>query len=115
MFKGSLIERVTSKFRALIGSYRRRIATKQRNGVQNVCHLNACNPQGSGDRQALLCEIIHTGKAFNPAAVAECILDKIHRLSQVRRIRPDPKKNKVGPRKSWSTDANSLPTALSSR
>lgn len=87
MFKGSLIERAGGKFRALIGSYRRRIATKKRNAVQYACHLNACNPVCSGDRQALLCEIIHTGKALNPAAVARCIHDKIHRLGQVRRIR----------------------------
>jgi len=74
-------------FRALFGSYRCRIATKQRNAVQNGCHLNACNLECSGDRQSLFCEIIHIVKALNPAAFAECIHDKIHRLGQVLRIR----------------------------
>jgi hypothetical protein len=35
MLKGPLVERVAGKLRALIGSYRRRIAAKQRNAVQN--------------------------------------------------------------------------------
>ena len=76
MFKGPLIERATSKFRALIGSYRRRIATKQRNTVQNACHLNACNLECSGDRQALLCKIIHTRKALNPAPLPSASMTK---------------------------------------
>lgn len=41
MFRGSLIQRATVKFRALNGSYRRRISTKQRNAVQNTRDLNA--------------------------------------------------------------------------
>ncbi len=64
MFKGPLIERAAGKFRALIGSYRCRIATKLRNAVQNTCHLNACNPECRGDRQALLREIIYAGQAL---------------------------------------------------
>ena len=36
MLKGPLIERAAGKLRALIGSYRRRIATKQRNAVQKA-------------------------------------------------------------------------------
>jgi hypothetical protein len=84
MLKGSLIERAACKFRALIGSYRRRIATKIYNSVQNSCGLNACIPESSGDRQALLREFIHTDKAFNSATAAKRIYDKIHRPGQVR-------------------------------
>ena len=80
------------KFKALIGSYRCRIATKQRNAVQNTCHLNACNPECRGDRQALLREIIHAGPALHPAAAGKLIHDKIHRPCQVRRIRAKKRK-----------------------
>jgi hypothetical protein len=86
MLKDPLFERSASKFRTLIGSYRRRIATKKRNAVQNVRHLNACSAECNGDRQSFLREIIHTGKALNPAAAAEFIHDKIHRPGQVRCI-----------------------------
>jgi len=41
MLKGPLIERASGKFRALISSYRRRIAAKQRNAVQNTRDLHA--------------------------------------------------------------------------
>ncbi|PKB91377.1 hypothetical protein A8A01_01275 [Ewingella americana] len=41
MLKGSLIERAAGKFRALISSYRLRIAAKQRNAVQNTRDLHA--------------------------------------------------------------------------
>lgn len=41
MLKGPLIERAAGKFRALISSYCRRIATKERDAVQNTRDLNA--------------------------------------------------------------------------
>lgn len=41
MFKGPFIERAAGKFRALIGSYHRRIAAKKRNAVQNTRDLHA--------------------------------------------------------------------------
>lgn len=41
MLKGPLIECAAGKFRALIRSYRRRIAAKQRNAVQNTRDLHA--------------------------------------------------------------------------
>ena len=41
MLKGLLIERAAGKFRALIGSYCRRVATKERDTVQNTRDLNA--------------------------------------------------------------------------
>lgn len=41
MLKGLLIERAAGKLRALIGSYRSRIAAKQRNAVQNTRDLHA--------------------------------------------------------------------------
>jgi len=40
MLKGPLSERAAGKFRALIGSYRRRIATKEHDAVQNTRDLN---------------------------------------------------------------------------
>ncbi|SEK72843.1 hypothetical protein SAMN04487787_103282 [Kosakonia sacchari] len=87
MLKGPLIERATGKFRALIGSYRRRIATKQRNAVQNTRDLSTWNPESSGNRQTLLREVIHAGQALNSSATGECIHDKIHRPGQLRCIR----------------------------
>lgn len=78
MLKGQLIQRTTGKLRPLICSYRRRIATKQRNAVQNARYLNACNPESNADRQTLLREIINTGQAFNPATTGQRIHDKIH-------------------------------------
>ena len=41
ILKGPLIERAAGKLRALIGSYRRRISTKQRNAVRNTRDLHA--------------------------------------------------------------------------
>ena len=41
MLKGSLIEGAAGKLRALIGSYRSRIAAKQRNAIQNTRDLHA--------------------------------------------------------------------------
>lgn len=41
MLKGPLIERAAGKFRALIGSFCRRIATKERDAVQNTRDLSA--------------------------------------------------------------------------
>jgi hypothetical protein len=40
MLKGPLVRGSTGKLRTLIGSYRRRIYTKQRNAVQNPRDLN---------------------------------------------------------------------------
>lgn len=81
MLKGPLIKRATGNFRALIGSYRRRIATEDRDAVQNTHDLNTGNTESGDDRRALLREVIHTGQALNPTAQ-----DLIHRLCQVRRI-----------------------------
>ena len=92
MFKGPLIERVAGKFQALIGSYCRRVATKERDTVQNTRDLNPWNPEGSAHRQTLPREIIHTSQALNPTAAGKCIHDKIHRPDQVRRIRADKRK-----------------------
>lgn len=41
MLKSPLFECAAGKFRALIGSYRCRIATKKRDAVQNTSDLNA--------------------------------------------------------------------------
>jgi len=41
MLEGPLIQYAAGKFRPLIGSYRRRIAAKQRNAVQNTRDLHA--------------------------------------------------------------------------
>ncbi len=41
MLKDPLFERVAGKFRALMDSYRRRIAPKERDAVQNTRDLNA--------------------------------------------------------------------------
>ncbi|MCW0355763.1 hypothetical protein NB716_004557 [Pantoea ananatis] len=92
MLKGPLIERAAGKFRALIGSYCRRIAPKQRDAVQNTRDLNAGNTESSGDRQTLLREIIHTGQALDPATVGQCVHNEIHRPCKVRRIRAKKRK-----------------------
>lgn len=62
MFKGPL----AGKSRSLNGSYRRWIATKQCNAVQNTRELHACNHERGGNRQVLLREIIHSDQALNP-------------------------------------------------
>lgn len=41
MLKGPLVEHAAGKLQAPIGSYRRRIAAKQRNAVQNTRDLHA--------------------------------------------------------------------------
>jgi hypothetical protein len=82
MFTGPLIERAAGKFRALIGSYRHRIVTRQRNALQNTRGLNALNPESGGDRQAHPGEIIHTGQSLDPGAAGESIPDKS--IDQVR-------------------------------
>lgn len=41
MLKGPLFERAAGKFRALIGSFCRRLATKERDAVQNTRDLSA--------------------------------------------------------------------------
>jgi hypothetical protein len=77
--------------------------------------MSACNPECSGDRQALLCEIIHTGKVPDPAAIAECIHDKIHRPRQVQRIRVqkrNPSGSSVGSSSTLHMPGSSLGTGL---
>lgn len=54
MLECLLIERVARKFCALIGSYRRRIAMKQSNAVQNINGLSTRNPESGVDCQAFL-------------------------------------------------------------
>lgn len=85
MLKGPLIERAAGKLRALIDSYRSRIAAKQRNAVQNTRDLHAGNPEGNSDRQAFLCEVIDAGKAPDPATSSQRIHDEIHRPGHVGR------------------------------
>lgn len=92
MLKGPLIERAAGKFRALIGFYCRRIATKERDAVQNTRYLNALNTESSSDRQTLLREIIHTGQALVPATAGKCIHNEIYRPCLVRCIRAQTRK-----------------------
>lgn len=89
MLKGPLIERAAGKFRALISSYRSRVAAKQRNAVQNTRDLHTRNPKGNSDRQAFLREVVHAGKALDAATGGQCVHDEIHRPGQIGRRRTE--------------------------
>ena len=83
MLISPLVKCSAGKLRPLVSSYRRRIAAKQRNAVQNTRDLHALNPKGNSDRQAFLREVIHAGKILDPATGGQCVHDEIHRLGQL--------------------------------
>lgn len=73
-----MIQRAAGKHRPLIRSYRRRIAPKQCNAVQNTHNLNAWNSECGDNCQALLRDIFHAGSALDPATTSQCVHDEIH-------------------------------------
>ena len=89
MLKGPLIQCTAGELRPLVSSYRRGIAPKQCNAVQNTRDLNALNPECDGNCQRLLREVVHTGQALDPATGGQRVHDEIHRPGQVGRRRAE--------------------------
>lgn len=85
MLKGPLIHARQMNSGAWAVLHCLRIATEQRDAVQNTRDLHVWNPESCGDRQALLREIIRTGQAFYSMTGGQCVHDEFHRpLSALR-------------------------------
>ena len=78
MQTGPIIQYAASDPRPMVHSYRRRIASKQCNTVQNTRDLNAWNPECDDNCQALLREDVHTGQSLDPESVISPVASHIN-------------------------------------